>query len=83
MFRGEKTAIYWLGLVVLGYSIYQFCLAATSIVAFSFVSQQYGGDVLLSLVAVVPTLAGGIIFLIIGLYIMKAGVKKEALPTQK
>ncbi len=84
MFEGEKTAVYWLGLVVFGYAIYQFCSAGWFIFAYSryqsYVSIELYPAVLNT---IVPPIIGGIIFLIIGLYIMREGVLKKGNPENK
>jgi hypothetical protein len=81
LFEGEKTAVYWLGLVVFGYSIYLFCSAGWFIFAYSryqsYVSIELYPAVLNT---IVPPIIGGIIFSIIGLYIMRAGVVKKSNP---
>jgi hypothetical protein len=77
LFNGEKTAVFWLGLVVFGYSVYEFCSAGWFI--FSYTEAQallspYLYPTVLNII--VPPIIGGIIFMIIGLYIMKAGLRK-------
>lgn len=84
LFEGEKTNTFYVGLVALGYSIYQFFTAFYFtfffLLGFHVISDSY-----LSLIAsqriteYIPNLFGGIIFLIIGIYLMKVGVKKETL----
>jgi hypothetical protein len=82
LFEGEKTAIFWLGLVVLGYSIYQFCLGGFQTLADVYLLQGMSSSI--SLITLVPPMSGGVIFLVIGLYIMRAGVvKKSNPPTQE
>ncbi len=85
MFRGEKTTTFWVGLVALGYSIFQFFQAfwipiyisgilpnaLTYTASFNLNLFRYGLEEYL------PNIVAGIIFLIIGLYIMKVGVKKQ------
>ncbi len=91
LFKGEKTPVFWLGLVVLGYSVFQFCNAIWQIV-YSFLilpatyPQQFfptgstSYEEYLRLVSVsqsvVPSIISGIIFLTVGLTIMRAGVRK-------
>ncbi len=98
MFEGEKTPIFWLGLVVLGYSVFQFCNAIWQFVFYFFIyasgyPQQFfpvgssSYTQYLQLVAVsqtvVPGVISGIIFLIIGLTIMRVGVKKDQKTSQQ
>ncbi len=78
LFRGEKTAVFWLGLVVFGYSVYEFCVAGWQ----TFVlNPEFGLTYELQLVF--PPIVGGIIFIIIGLLIMKAGIRKNNQQTQE
>ena len=97
LFKGEKTVTFWIGLIILGYSIYQFCLAVWQIAFYNLVYpamiQQISGisDIngamssslatsaitMQSLLTAIPGLIGGVIFLLIGLYVMKVGIKKE------
>ncbi len=78
MFKGEKTVLFYVGLIVLGYSVYQFFSAVWQIVS-SYI--LYPGSALVDFYLIqtfVPAFVQGIIFLIIGLFIMKVGtVKKE------
>jgi xanthine/uracil permease len=79
LFEGEKTAVFWLGLVVFGYSIYQFCIAGWQIFYYGLlfpISTLSIPWYAFTLNTVIPAIIGGIIFLVIGLYIMKAGVKR-------
>jgi xanthine/uracil permease len=79
LFNGEKTAIFWIGLVVFGYSIYEFCSAGFFILNYSvntsLVPIELNPTVLNT---IVPPIIGGIIFLVIGLYIMKAGIRRNS-----
>jgi len=91
LFKGEKTVTFWIGLIILGYSIYQFCLAGWQAIYYNIIyplimqqissgNSSYDPSSILtvqSLVMAIPELIGGVIFLIIGLYIMKVGIKKD------
>ena len=70
MFEGEKTAVFWLGLVVFGYSIYEFFVAGWQTFL---MNPDFGFSYKLQVVF--PPVVGGII-LIIGSLIMKAGIAK-------
>ncbi len=91
LFEGEKTPVFWFGLVVFGYSVFQFCNAIWQIVySFLILPATYPQQFLpsgstsytdyLRLISVsqsvVPSVISGIIFLIVGLTIMRAGVRK-------
>ena len=84
MFRGEKTVAFWIGLVVFGYSIYQFCIAGWYILYFTFIFPK---TIIISpyptaLTSEIPPIIGGIIFMVIGLYVMKVGIRKGNSQTQ-
>jgi hypothetical protein len=86
MFKGEKTVTFWIGLIIFGYSIYQFAIGIWTVIYYSFLypnflgyNPSFGNDsLLLGLGQAVPNIIGGVIFLVIGLYIMKVGLKKES-----
>jgi hypothetical protein len=85
MFNGKKTTLFWIGLIILGYSLYQFALAVWNVVYYAFAYPSFLGynptfdstSLLLGLGQAVPNIIGGLIFLPIGLYIMKVGVETE------
>jgi hypothetical protein len=88
VFKGEKTTTFWIGLIVFGYSIFQFCQAIWQTIYYYFIYPELFGvsigisslnftRLFESLGVVVPFVMGGAIFMIIGLYIMKVGVKKQ------
>jgi hypothetical protein len=94
MFRGEKSTTFWIGLGILGFSIYQFCIAIWQTIYYFFIyghiypqeiaplsGTSYNDYVreVATFQYVVPALIGGIIFLVIGLYIMKVGSKKQSI----
>lgn len=72
MFDGEKTFVFWIGLIILG-------LASVVLFGISWmivVWNGYGGRFGM-LKQVVPVIVGGVVFIIIGLYMMMCGVKKS------
>lgn len=86
MFKGEKTTTFWIGLVALGYSIFQFIQAfwvplyvsTTYPLGITYYVTSFDlGLFIRALEEYIPNIIAGIIFLIIGLYIMKVGVKKQ------
>jgi hypothetical protein len=88
VFKGEKTATFWIGLIAFGYSIFQFSQAIWQTIYYYFIYPELlgvSGDMsslnftrlFAILGTAVPSVIGGIIFLIIGLYIMRAGIEKE------
>jgi len=70
MFEGEKIYVFWVGLII-------FALASIglfTITWFSFIYRPYDP---MSYLPLVPPIVGAIVFILIGLYMMKSGVKKE------
>jgi hypothetical protein len=70
MFEGEKTAVFWVGLLILGMSsmtlfwmIWYSVLAMFSSTGLNFSWQGW-----------IPPIVGTIVFILIGLYMMKSGV---------
>ena len=77
MFQGEKRALFWIGLII---------LALASIILFALLWQfafiewnQYvtWNDVTWMVRSSVPLIVGAVVFIFIGLYMMKSGVKKH------
>ena len=71
MFEGEKTLVFWIGLIVLG-------LASVGLFGVLWMIGVWNGytDRFSMLKQAVPVIVGGIVFILIGLYMMKSGVKK-------
>ncbi|MGA2310418.1 MAG: hypothetical protein ABSG57_12840 [Candidatus Bathyarchaeia archaeon] len=68
MFEGEKTRVFWWGLI--------FC-AISVIVLFNIFWYTLVISTGLSLVTFGPEIFGSIVFLLVGLYMMKNGTKKK------
>ncbi len=89
MFEGEKTSVFWAGLIVLGVSIYFFATAIWQMLYIYFLypsifgtgstsgSASFLSTIRIEALASVPPVIGGIIFAIIGAYMMRMGVRKE------
>ena len=74
MFEGERTFVFWIGLIILGLaSVGLFCMLW--MIAVWDVPQYL--DRFTMLKQAVPVIVGGIVFILIGLYMMKSGVKKK------
>ena len=73
MFEGKKTSVFWFGLLVLGLaSVILFSLLWYVMVLFSPLNiGSYTWKYL------TPPVIGSIVFILIGLYMMKSGTKKE------
>ena len=70
MFDGEKTRIFWIGLVVLGLSsTILFTVLWYTVIASSWGYWDWR--------YLVPPIVGPVVFILIGLYMMKSGAKKE------
>ena len=72
MFEGEKTFVFWIGLIILA-------LASVGLFGILWVLAVWNEymDRLTMLKYQVPTFVGGVVFVFIGLYMMKSGVKKK------
>jgi len=81
MFRGEKTAVFWIGLLILGMS----SMVLFSTIWYILLASVSSQTAYFSWGSWVPPIAGAVIFLLIGLYMMKSGTrqKKESEPTIK
>ena len=72
MFEGEKTFPFWIGLIILG-------LASVGLFGILYIIAVWNGyiDRFTMLKQAVPLIAGGIVFILIGFYMMKSGAKKS------
>jgi hypothetical protein len=81
MFEGEKTNLFWVGLLVLGFSVLVLFAAIWQTLHSVYLAGQYGYNFSNSFVwSIIPIIVGGIIFILIGWYMMKSGVKKDTRP---
>ena len=72
MFEGEKTWVFWIGLIIFAAA----CVGVFSVVWGLAVWNEYI-DRFEVLKQAVPVIVGGIVFILIGFYMMKSGVKKQ------
>ena len=72
MFKGERTFVFWIGLIILG-------LASVGLFGILWMIAIWNGyiDRLGMLKQAVPVIVGGVVFILIGLYMMMSGVKKK------
>ena len=72
MLEGEKTIVFWIGLIILG-------LASVGLFGTLWMIAIWDGylDRFTMLKQAVPVIVGGVVFIIIGLYMMKSGVKRK------
>jgi len=72
MFEGEKTLVFWIGLIILALaSVGLFAIVWYDAVSFYQYWWKYS----------VPFIVAAIVFILIGLYMMMSGVKKERTET--
>lgn len=89
MFKGEKTAVFWVGLLVFGYSLAQFCAAIWQTIYYVVIYPRvYPVTLTIPLLeaqavySLIPLIISGVIFAVIGRYMIKKGVKQEQPSTQ-
>ena len=72
MFEGEKNIVFWTGLIILG-------LASVGLfgIVWMVAVVMYPANRMEFLKGLVPLVVGGVVFILIGLYMMKSGVKKK------
>ncbi len=72
MFEGDKTLVFWIGLIILG-------LASVSLFGIFWMIAIWNGYThrFEMLKQAVPVIVGGIVFILIGLYMMKSGTKTK------
>jgi len=70
MFEGEKTWVFWVGLVMMALASFVLFQMLWSWTMYSYIPFDYWRSM-------VPIIVGAIVFILIGLYMMKSGVKKE------
>ncbi len=75
MFNGEKTLVFWIGLLVLAFaSLVLFALLWA--LAYSYYPSNYE-----AWRPLVPYVVGAVVFILIGAFMMKSGVKKGQIKT--
>jgi len=74
MFRGQKTWVFWIGLIVLSLA----SVSLFSIVWYYSTSYwMFGGIGGSFWIWMVPPVVGAVVFILIGLYMMNSGTRKE------
>jgi hypothetical protein len=75
MFEGEKTSLIWLGLLIV--SLTSVAIFAVVWSLLSYLYNPYStGIPYYAISSDVPIIVGAAVFLLVGLYMMKSGVKK-------
>jgi hypothetical protein len=71
LFKGEKRALFWIGLII---------LALASVILFATLWQfafiEWYHDVSWMVRQSFPIMFGAVVFILVGLYMMKSGIKK-------
>lgn len=73
LFEGEKTILFWIGLIILSSASLLLFAMIWSLRSYSLVTSSYALNNL-------PQFIGAIVFILIGFYMMKSGVKKKSTP---
>jgi uncharacterized membrane protein len=73
MFEGQKTSVFWLGLIILGLASFDLF----SILWYQVVNIDPWYYYIGLLRYMVPHVVGAVLFILTGLYMMKSGAKKE------
>ncbi len=79
MFEGEKTFVFWAGLIILGLSsIVLFNVVWGDIISLTsvYIGGGFSFNIGKSLLPQVPIFVACLVFILIGLYMMKSGTKK-------
>jgi uncharacterized membrane protein len=71
MFEGEKTVVFWIGLIILVWG-------SLSLFQSLWMLNLYGNIADLWLRTSVPSILNGVVFIVLGLYMMKSGVKEKS-----
>jgi len=78
LFKEDKTTVYWIGIIFFSLSISMFCIATFQAIfrtAFPLMIEiQLEGSAVLN--PAIPSLIVAIIFLIVGLFVMKVGMNR-------
>ena len=72
MFEGEKTYVFWIGLLILA-------LAVVGLFGILWMMAVWNGymDRFTMLKQAVPVIVAGVVFMLIGFYMMRSGVRKK------
>jgi len=73
MFDGEKTAVFWVGLLLLGISV----MTLFWIIWFALIAILSSSGTYFIWQGWVPSIVGAILFILIGLYMMRSGIVKR------
>jgi putative Mn2+ efflux pump MntP len=77
VFEGEKTTIFWIGLIIFGLSLVSLFTSVWYPFAFYNIYPPYYGYYGYTWKYIAPWIFGSLVFLYIGWYMMKSGTKKK------
>jgi len=77
LFEGEKTYVYWVGLILVAVASVILFQTVWGLRFYSVMVSEGLGDYIVNMI---PNIVGSIVFVLIGLYMMKSGVKKNKPP---
>jgi len=80
LLKGEKTYLFWAGLLIMSLATVILFSVIWSLRSYSFSGSYNNYNYLENSI---PVIVGSTVFVLIGLYMMKSGAKKEAPSTQK
>jgi len=76
VFEGEKTIVFWIGLIILGLASVSLFQQLWMIAVFQ--TRSIYMTRFTMFINQVPVIVGAVFFILIGLYMMKSGVKRKA-----
>jgi len=74
LFEGEKTSVFWAGLIFVGVASVILFQTVWGLRFYTYMISEGLGDYIVNMI---PNIVGSIVFVLIGLYMMKSGVKKN------
>ena len=81
MFEGEKTSLFWIGLLLLSFASVAFFAVLWSILTYAYYPYNNGISYY-TITTDVPLIVGASVFIAVGFYMMKSGAKKTQTPKQ-
>jgi hypothetical protein len=79
LFEGEKTSLFWIGLLIL--SLASVAIFAVFWSLLSYLYNPYSNCIpYYAISSNVPIMVGAVVFLLVGLYMMKSGIKQAPNP---
>ncbi len=76
MFEGEKTSLFWIGLLLMSLASVAFFAVLWSLLSYTY-NPYSSGIPSYAIANDVPFIVGAVVFIAVGFYMMKSGVKKS------